>query len=249
MRLLRLPTDQRKETWAIMKEKRKSEDGVGRMISHAELWRVATCSRKFSWILRQRLERRAKLRVMELRNPDSHAPWPSKGPDLSERMSRTARYVEASLATEGQWPLDEETVEKALEMKKVDDATSQFLSPSSITSSKLQPAINRALRPLDDKCRPERIKRVSKWTYKRRFAAVMHGFKDEYGRSTREQVRSLRKIDAYASFAEFESAKEGMGLPTPWKAPEYKNYTATWCPRYKLERWTFSQSVPRKNYY
>ena len=60
---MRLPTDQRKETWAIMKEKRKSEDGVGRMISHAELWRVATCSRKFSWILRQRLERCAKLRV------------------------------------------------------------------------------------------------------------------------------------------------------------------------------------------
>ena len=60
---MRLPTDQRKETWAIMKEKRKSEDGVGRMISHAELWRVATCSRKFLFFLRQRLERCAKLRV------------------------------------------------------------------------------------------------------------------------------------------------------------------------------------------
>eukprot|EP00760_Papus_ankaliazontas_P037640 PhM_4_TR8648/c0_g2_i1/m.16235 len=147
------------------------------------------------------------------------------------------------------WPLDTDAVDRQMEWiesnAEVDRTVETALGTAPSVSS-LHPHIAASLKA-HGKGSPRHSKKIrwlSRREYKNRWSAVLHGYRDEYGRRTREVLRPWRRRRAIGSYEEFEHTNERLAEPQPWRSREYRHYAQLWSKRYKHEYSSFKDGMP-----
>lgn len=251
VRLGRMPLDKRRREWERLKAAKKYEAAQESVLSPTELRDARQGSRRYHWLQRKRQRRATTLRRLAMRRPEHFETWPTDQTDFSRRLATIAQHVENGVATNGQWPLDHETLAKAKLKRRQEEAERTFLKTTEekrmLRRKPMNGSIAETLDALERSTEEKAYKRLSRKAYANRVNAVVHGDQDEYGRNYHEMQRLVhRRQKAHESMSEIALERELRKEPAVYVKGKNHSTTEHWS-RHTQEH-SYSTGMPSMRY-
>ncbi|CUG09267.1 Hypothetical protein, putative [Bodo saltans] len=247
VRLGRLSMDQRAREWERLKKAKEYLAAKEERVSHSELRDAREGTRRFHWLQRKRQLRASALRRLALRKPDEFEAWPSEAVDYSRRLGVIAQHVENGVATNGQWPLDEEELAKAKLRRRQEHAERTFLKSDAerklANGRNMSGNIARTLAEMDSHRATTSFTRLSRKQYANRVNAVKHGDQDVHGRNYQDLARrTVNTQKPFGSIAEMALHNELTFEPRPHVKNPLRRVNAQWERHHQED--TYNRQMP-----
>eukprot|EP00758_Cryptobia_borreli_P019290 Tbor_TRINITY_DN8291_c0_g1::TRINITY_DN8291_c0_g1_i1::g.15426::m.15426 len=195
IRLARMPIDARRAEWGRLKAAKQYEAGIGEQkISPRDLRETRLANRRHSWLQRKRTLRANILRRVALRAPDQHHAFPTHQVDFSLRLATIAQCVQNGVDTKGQWPIDQDELQKSKIRKAQMEAERIFLQTdderrmlkSTTPGGAVDAGLASAINSLESRKEKEKKVHLTRKGYALRINSVKQGVANEKGQSYKD---------------------------------------------------------------